>query len=95
MAIYMKGNGLTDWCPDCVEKREGKSSINPGSRNAERQFAGTVNSTARMLAMLETEKVTEDNFYEGLSKNAQHIGISEEELLDLAAQKLAQKENEA
>ncbi len=101
MAIYIRESKRTEWCPDCSDEKEARILMNLGfgnqdpNRIAERRFAGTVNSTARMLAMLETDKLTAEDFYQGVSKNAEHIGISEEELLDLAAQKLAEKENEA
>ena len=94
MAIYMRRNGRTDWCPDCAEQKREKNSINPGYRNEERSFIGTVNSTARMLNLLSEESLTEEAFYDGLSKNAQHIGVSEDILLQLARETLEQENKE-
>ena len=90
MAIYLRKDGRTDWCPDCAEEQQTKSSINVGHRNEEKQFIGTVNSTARMLEFLSTGTLTEEAFNDGLSKNAQHIGVSEELLLQLAEETLKQ-----
>ena len=84
----MRRDGRTEWCPDCVEEKTEKNLINPGHRNSEKQFIGTVNSTARMLNLVASELLTQEDFYDGLSKNAQHIGVTEELLLQLATEQL-------
>lgn len=83
MAIYLKYNGELGWGPDRT-----KSIINPGTKNEEKQYINTIASTARILDMLQRELVKEEDFYAGLSINAQHIGVSEDQLLELASEKL-------
>ncbi len=90
----MKRNGLTDWCQDCAEKKEGKLLINPGYRNEEKQFIGTVDSTARVLKMVEQGKLTQEEFNKALDKNASHIGVDTDLLLSLAEQTLQEKETQ-
>lgn len=87
----MKKRGETDWGLDCAEQREQKPVMNIGSRNTEKQIIGTVNSTGRMFALLRDGKLTEDEFYEGLATNAQHIGVSEDRLLELVEDTFLQK----
>lgn len=91
MAIYLREDRRTDWCPDPVEERLGKTLINPGHRDPEGQFIGTVNSTARMLNFLSFQKINEEEFKGGLSANAKSLGISEELLLELAEETLDQQ----
>ena len=93
MAIYLRKNGRTDWCPDSAEERERRTIINPGYQNEERRYIGTINSTARLLNFLSIGSIQEEDFYDGLSKNAQHIGVSEELLLQLATETLKQESN--
>lgn len=88
MAIYIREDKTTEWYPDSNCEKEKRLTIGPLTRNTERQFIGTVNSTARILNMLSTGSIEEEDFYKGLSTNAQHIGVSEETLLQLATQKL-------
>lgn len=92
MAIYMRKNGRTDWCPDCAEQKQEKLIINPGYRNEEKQKQGTIESTIRIFNMLMDGKLTEEAFYDGLSKNAQHIGVSEDQLLDLVEETFSKEE---
>lgn len=85
----MRKDGRTDWCPECT-----KSVINPGYRNEEKQFIGTVDSTTRILKMVEKGLLTQEEFNKALDKNATHINIEPLLLLDLAEQNLQQRDTQ-
>ncbi len=89
----MRRDGRTEWCPDCAEQKQNKLFINPGYRNEEKQFIGTVDSTARMLNMLAREQLSQEEFNKALDKNANHIGVDTDLLLSLAEQTLQEKES--
>ncbi len=92
MALYLRDDRRVDWCPNSATERKRGSIINPGYRNEEKQFIGTVDSTTRVLKMVEQGKLTQEEFNKALDKNANHINIDPLLLLDLAEQNLQQRD---
>lgn len=84
----MNRRGETIWVPESSH-----SSVNLDHVNEDDRFLGTVRSTARILNWLNEGFLTEECFVDGLSKNAKHLGLSEELLLDLAHTELQEQKS--
>lgn len=84
----MNRRGEMEWCPEKIT-----SEVNLGHVDEDQRFLCTVESTARVLRFLREGKLSEESFVDGLSKNAKHLGISEELLLDLAHNQILEQES--
>lgn len=80
--MYYKGNGEGRWCPPCENEKNGKQTINPCSENQEKQFNGTVESAKRLWEWFQKGILSLEDFNYGISRNAEHIGITTGNLLE-------------
>lgn len=80
--MYYKRSGKIEWCPTCRNEKEGKPTINPGSRNEEKKFDGTVESAKRLWEWFQKGILSLEDFNYGISRNAEHIGITTGNLLE-------------
>ena len=85
----MTPDGFPEWYPNNCGKN---TSMNIGGMNEEKRFECTVQATARVLLASQKGKITGEDFAQGLAQNAQHLGLTEGQLLDLVNSCISEQE---